>query len=122
MILECGAIGVGAVVLGGASIGGLRLAGVRPPSWLAPAHGLLGLGAVFLVFLGLILGERQASWGVWAGFGLTAGALVAGAVLFRGVFPKQRPVVLVAAHGAFGALGAGVLVAQLAPWINAAPN
>lgn len=95
---------------GGILFAMLVTAKVRYPRWFGAGHGLLGLTGAAL--MGVALSRRggaEAHPSQWWAYAAVVAALLGGATLFRVLSPQQRPLLLVAAHGALALVGLWLL-------------
>jgi hypothetical protein len=93
-----------AIAAGGLGMALMIAAKVRLPSFFGPAHGLGGLGALAVLFIANLQGEATPTLAWWA-LGVFTAGLVGGLMLFRVLFPKNTPLLLIAGHGSVAALG-----------------
>ena len=99
------------VLLAGGAFGGILFtllvtAKVRYLRWFGAGHGLLGLTGVTM--MGVALSRNSgavAHPSQWWAYAAVVAALLGGATLFRFLSPHQRPLLLVAAHGALALAG-----------------
>lgn len=94
---------------GGVSLAVLVALRIRFPRWFGPAHGLLGLLALVLLFAANLLGEQQTPALAWWALGLLAAALSGGLVFFRVLHPGRVPLPLALLHGGLALVGVYVL-------------
>jgi hypothetical protein len=79
---------------------------VRYPRWFGAGHGLLGLTGVAMMGIALLRrGGADTHPSQWWAYAAVVAALLGGATLFRFLSPLQRPLLLVAAHGALALVG-----------------
>lgn len=77
---------------------------VRFSGLLPLAHGIAGFGALgFLLFV--LTQTPSAPVHAWWAFGLLTIGFLGGIVLFRVLFPRSPPLLLVAGHGLIGLVG-----------------
>ncbi|MGH1420473.1 MAG: hypothetical protein ACRBEQ_01535 [Hyphomonas sp.] len=109
-MLLFGYFGLLAGVSGGALMGGFTLFKLPPPKWLPPIHGLVNLGAVFIIFLGLVSSDQLLPSQLWWGLGISVAALAGGLIFFRILYPTKPPFFLIFLHAVLAAIGITLLL------------
>lgn len=104
-LLLIGYVGLLAGAGSGVLMSGASLAKQNYPRWLPTAHGLANLGALFVLFLGLIFSDLFFPSRVWWGLGILVAALAGGLIFFRVLFPQKAPAPLIALHVILAAIG-----------------
>jgi len=92
------------VAMGGLGIAALIGAGVRFPGFLPIGHGAAGFAAL-IVLLFAAARTPEAPPGAWWALAVFAAGFLGGVLLFRLMFRKNPPPLLIAGHGLVAGVG-----------------